>query len=258
MSLQIEGHKLLLTRTTVAQNVQFHREAAAGIAPFAVKINGIVDALDSYQKDTNRLDDEFDTQTKFLETSELILLDDKRDSTTAQIISNIDYHSKFPENKEEADAARSLKFITDTYRDAPHKSYQAETSYVRNMIEDLKKQADSLTLFGLTALVNRLEKENNDFETLYLTRTGKREQKRGRGTLKELAAKANTSFDIVCQILNGLSLMSFDADTKAAIDEVIGFINGQIHQYAVVYRRHVGVAAKKKSGGKDGETPGNT
>jgi hypothetical protein len=253
MSLKIEGYKSLLARITVAQNVQFHREATSGIAPFATKVNGIANAFYSYQEDTNRLDDEFDTQNKSLETGELIILDNKRDSTTLEIINRIDYHARFSENKEDTDAAHTLKFITNTYKDAPKKSYQAETSYVRNMIEDLKKHADSLTLFGLTPLVNKLEKENNDFETLYLTRTGKRELKRGRGTLTKLAAIANASFDTVCQIINGVSLMSLDADAKAAIDEVIGFINGQIHQYMVVYRRHVGVAAKKKTGGKDGE-----
>jgi hypothetical protein len=247
MNSKIDGYKSLLTRITVAQNVQFHREAATGIAPFAAKVSGIATALDSYQEDTNRLDDEFDTQTKSIETSELILLDNKRDGTTVQIISRIDYHAKFPENSGDADAARKLQFIMDTYKDAPRKNYQAETSYLRNMIEDLNKHADSLTLFGLTSLIGRLEKENNSFETLYLARTGNRETKRGRGTLTELAAKANASFDIVCQIVNGLSLMSLNVDTKAAIDEIIGFVNGQIHQYTVVYRRHAGVTAKKKS-----------
>jgi hypothetical protein len=255
MSLKIDGYKSLLTRTTVAQNVQFHKEAAKGIAPFAVKINGIATAFDTYQEDTNNLDNEFDTQTKSIETSELVLLDSKRDNTTLQIIERIDYHAKFPENDREADAARKLQFITDTYRDAPRKNYQAETSYLRNMVADLNQHADSLALFGLTSLVNRLERENNDFEALYLTRTGKKETKRGRGTLTELASKANASFDVVCQIVNGLSLMSLDTDTKAVINEVIGFVNGQIHQYTVVYHRHAGVIAKKKTGGKDdGET----
>jgi hypothetical protein len=252
MGLKIDGYKSLLTRITIAQNVQFHKEAATGIAPFAVKINGIATAFDSYQKDMNILADEFNTQTKSIETSELAVLDDKRDSTTIQIISSIDYHAKFPESSEEADAARKLKFITDIYRDAPRKNYQAETSYLRNMVAELNQHADSLMLFGLTSLVNRLERENNDFETLYLIRTGNRETKRERGTLTELAGKANESFDVVCQIANGLSLMSLDTATKDAIDEVTGFINGQIHQYTVVYRRHAGVVAKKKTGGKDG------
>ncbi|MDR0604758.1 MAG: DUF6261 family protein [Bacteroidales bacterium] len=251
MSLKIDGYKSLLTRIAIAQNVQFHKEAATGIAPFAVRINGIATASNTYQEDTDRLDDEFNTQTKSIETTELDILDDKRDGTTVQIINRIDYHAKFPENNEEADAAHKLKFITDTYRDAPRKNYQAETSYLRNMVEDLNQHADSLALFGLTSLVNKLERENNDFEVLYITRTGKKETKRGRGTLTELAGKANTSFDIVCQIINGLLLMPLDTNTKVALDEVIDFINGQIHQYTVVYRRHAGIAVKKKTGRKD-------
>ncbi|MDR1339047.1 MAG: DUF6261 family protein [Prevotellaceae bacterium] len=246
MSLKIDGYKSLLTRITIAQNVQFHREAATGIAPFTAKVNGIATAFDTYREDTDRLDDEFNTQAKSIETGELLLLDNKRDSTTVQIISRIDYHAKFPENKGETEAARKLKFIADAYRDAPQKDYQAETSYLRNMIGDLNQHADCLSIFGLRSLVSRLERENNDFEALYLTRTGNREAKRERGTLSELAGKTNASFDIVCQIVNGLSLMSLDADMKAALDEITGFINGQIHQYTVVYRRHMGVVTGKK------------
>jgi hypothetical protein len=85
--------------------------------------------------------------------------------------------------------------------------------------------------------------KNTEFDTLYVSRANAKEARRKSGTLTELAAKANTSFDIICQIVNGLSLMSLDAETKAVIDEVIGFINGQIYLYTVVYRRHVGVIA---------------
>jgi hypothetical protein len=253
MSTKIDGYKSLLTRISVAQNVQFHKEAATGIAPFVANVSGIAPAFGTYQADASKLDDEFNTQTKLIETDELLAKDKKRDGTTAQLISRVDYHSKFPENDEEKEAASTLKFITETYKDAPRKNYQSETSYLRNMVEDLNKQAAALTLFGLTSLINRLEAENNDFETLYLARTGAKGVKRERGTLTELATQANGSFDVICQIINGLSLMSLDADTKAALDEIIRFINSQIHQYTVVYNRHAGVTASKK--GKDEETP---
>jgi hypothetical protein len=121
------------------------------------------------------------------------------------------------------------------------------------MVEDLKEKASFLTLFDLTSLVNRLETENNDFEALYLSRTNVKGTKRERGTLTELATKANGSFDVICQIINGLSLMSLDADTKAALDEIIRFINSQIHEYTIVYNRHAGIITSKKS--KDEKTP---
>jgi hypothetical protein len=251
MITEIYGYKRLLTRITVAQNVQFHKEAATGIVPFTEKINGIASAFGSYQTDANKLDDEFNTQTKFIETEELVAKDNQRDGTTAQLISRIDYHSKFPANDEEKEVAHILKFITETYRDAPRKNYQSETSYLRSMVEDLNKQAAGLTLFGLTPLVSRLETENNDFETLYLARTGAKRAKRERGTLTELATKANSSFNVICQIINGLSLMSFDTDTKTAIDEIIRFLNSQIHQYTIVYNRHAGIIASKKNNVKN-------
>jgi hypothetical protein len=101
MSIKIDGYKSLLARISVAQNVQFHKEAAAGIAPFAAKINGIAPAFGTYQADTDKLDDEFNAQTTFIETDELVAKDNKRDGTTVQLISRVDYHSKFPENDED-------------------------------------------------------------------------------------------------------------------------------------------------------------
>jgi hypothetical protein len=99
---------------------------------------------------------------------------------------------------------------------------------------------------------NVAEMKNTEFETFHASRANAKEARCESNTLTELADKANASFD-VCQIINGLSLMSLDADTKAIIDEVIGFINGQIHQYTVVYRRHTGVVVKKKTSVKKGE-----
>ena len=109
MSLKIDGYKSLLSRITVAQNVQFHKEAATGIAPFTVRINGIAIAFNTYQEDTEKLDNEFNTHPKSIETSELVLLDNKRNSTTAHLIERIDYHANFPDNNEETDVA--LKHI---------------------------------------------------------------------------------------------------------------------------------------------------
>jgi hypothetical protein len=254
MSIEIDGYKSLLTRISVAQNVQFHKEAVTEIANFVGSINGIAPAFGAYQTAANKLDDEFNTQTKFIETDELVALDKKRDGTSTQLFSRVDYHSKFPENDQEKEAAHTLKFITETYKNAPRKNYQAETSYLRNMVEDLQAEAEILALFGLTSLVNRLETENNDFETLYLTRTTEQGAKRERGTLTELATKANHSFNSICHILNGLSLMALDDVTRAAIDEIIRFLNAQIHQYTVVYHRHAGITApKRKPGNGNGE-----
>jgi hypothetical protein len=44
MITEINGYKSLLTHITIAQNVQFHKETAAGIVPFVAKINGIAPA----------------------------------------------------------------------------------------------------------------------------------------------------------------------------------------------------------------------
>ncbi|MDR1879272.1 MAG: DUF6261 family protein [Bacteroidales bacterium] len=257
MNTKIDGYKSLLAHITVAQNVQFHKDVAGQIEPLAIKVSGLASSFEAYKTDSAVLDAELDRRNKSIETDELVAKDNRRDATTMEIISRTDYHFKFPQNDAEKEAARILKFIADKYKDAPHKDYQAETSYVRNMVAELRKNADSLELFGLTSLTDRLDKENTEFETLYLTRTTAKEAKRERGTLTELSAKTNNSFDILCQIINGLSLMPFDIDTQANLEKIVSIINGQIHQYTVAYNRHAGVVASKKKGEEETaeETP---
>jgi hypothetical protein len=246
MSTKIDGYKTLLMHIAVAQNVQFHRDATGQIAPIVPQVNGIVPAFETYNSDAVALDAEFDRKSKSIETDELTLKDDVRDSITVHLIERIDFHFRWPQNDKEKETARKLKFIADAYKDVPHKSYQAETSYLRNMIAELRANEAGLALFGLTSLVNRLDRENTEFETLYNTRTNAKELRRERGPLTMLASKTNKSFDVLCQIINGMLLMPLDDATKSALEQITSLLNAQINQYAVNYKRHIGVAAGKK------------
>jgi hypothetical protein len=254
MSTKIEGYKALLTRITVAQNVEFHKGTETQVAVIAPRISGIEIAFNEYKEDTFSLDAAFNKKNKSIETNELATKDERRDGTTLLLLGSIDYHFRFPENDAEADTARILKFVADTYKDAPHKDYVAETSYLRNLVTDLRKHQPYLAQFGLTLLVDRLEKENNEFETLHLTRANAVEAKREIGTLTDISAKTNKSFDVFCRIVNGLSLMPLEAATKADLDEIIRIINAQIHQYSVIYHRHAGVISSQKKANGETET----
>jgi hypothetical protein len=70
MNTKIDGYKSLLTHITVAQNVQFHRDATGQIEPLAPQVNGIVPAFEAYKSDAVALDAEFDRKNKTLETDE--------------------------------------------------------------------------------------------------------------------------------------------------------------------------------------------
>jgi hypothetical protein len=114
------------------------------------------------------------------------------------------------------------------------------------MIAELRKNGAGLKLFELTSLINRLEKENTDFETLYNARANAKEARRETGTLGNLSENANTSFDVLCRIINGMLLMPLDDATKSALEQIASLLNAQINQYSVNYRRHAGVVAGKK------------
>ncbi|MDR2653504.1 MAG: DUF6261 family protein [Prevotellaceae bacterium] len=242
----MDGYKSVLTHITIAQNVQFHRDATRQIESLASQVSGILPTFETYKSDAVALDAEFDRKSKSIETDELALKDDQRDATTVQLINRIEYHSKYPQNDEEKEAANVLQFIANAYKDAPRKNYQAETSYLRNMVAELRKNEAALELFGLTPLVNQLDRENTEFETLHNTRANALEAKRESGTLTNLTQKANKSFDVLCQITNGMLLMPLDDTTKSALEQIASLLNAQIYQYGVNYRRHAGVVAGKK------------
>jgi hypothetical protein len=224
MRTKIDGYKSVLTHIMVAQNVQFHRDGTGQIATLAPQVNGIVSAFETYKSDSNAWDAEFDKKSKSIETDVLALKDDYRDVTTLQLINHIDYHSKYPQNDGEKETANVLQFIADGYRDAPRKNYQAETSYRRNMVAGLRKNEAALTLFELTSLVNRLDRENTEFETLHNARANAKEARRKSGTLGKLAQKVNASFDVLCQIINGMLLMSLDDATMRRLTNMLSTI----------------------------------
>ncbi|MDR3245687.1 MAG: DUF6261 family protein [Prevotellaceae bacterium] len=239
MNAKIDGYKTMLTYISVAQSIQFHKNVLEQIAPFVRRIDVLISIFINYKSDYARLDAEFNKKNKSIETVELETKDDKRDSTTGQLIFRIDYHLRFPINKDEMEAARILNVIVEKYSGAPRREYEIETSLLRNMIAELRSYSKYLILFGLTSLVNRLDKENNDFEAIYITRTNFIKAKGEHETLPELVAKVNNSFEIQCRSANGLSMTPLTTDAKAAVDEIISIINAQIQQHTAIYNCHI-------------------
>jgi len=246
MDAKIEEYKSMLTYITVAQIVQLHKNVAEQIEPFVRRISAIIPAFITYKSDSTGLDVEFTKKNKSVETDELKAKDNKRDSTTVQLIFHINYHFKFPTNENETKATHILKFIIEKYKDTSRKEYETETSLLRSMVAELRMYPEYLILFGLTSLVDKLDKENNEFDALYIIRTNFIEANREHGILTELVAKVNNSFDIQSKVINSLSMTPLNADTKAALNEIISIINGQINQYTLTCNRHAAVVAPKK------------
>jgi DNA primase large subunit len=88
--------------------------------------------------------------------------------------------------------------------------------------------------------------KNTAFETLYSARANAKEARRESGTLRKLSEKANKSFDVLCQITNGMLLMPLDDATKSVLEQIASLLNAQIYQYGVNYQRHVRIVDRKK------------
>jgi hypothetical protein len=250
---EITDYKALLSHISTGKNVQFQRDVMVQIPSYVEKISGALPAFEAYKSVAIALETEFNRKNKYIETNILALKDDWRDATTVQLAIRIDYHFKFPQNEEEKEASHVLEFIINKYRGAQDKDYQAETSYLRNLIAELRKNEGALELFGLISLVDRLERENNEFETVYNTRTNVKKIKRETGTLRQLVEKTNEAFDIFCKIINGMLHMPIDDDTKTNLEQIAGLLNTQIYQYMINYHHHQGVFTSQKKKKKEAD-----
>jgi hypothetical protein len=250
MNKYILIYKRILHNLTVSQNVQVLHAINEGIRPHIAKVLGIQPVYETFDLESSNLDDFFKKNAKALETEEIVYLDDKRDFTVRSTVNKIQYHYDFAQDDAEREDARKLLYVTEKYGDVARKEYESETASLRSLVNELQQTPDLLDRFGIANLVARLKQENEEFETLYNIRAQKVHDKQLKGNTTKHRATANKAFDNLCKVVTGLTLMPLNEDEKAAVENIIDVINGQIQQATVIYNRHAGVATGKK---KDGE-----
>ncbi|GHV52008.1 hypothetical protein FACS1894181_14710 [Bacteroidia bacterium] len=253
MSLALTGYKSVLSHLPIPNVVEFHKVVVELIEPHVQGVTGLGVRFNKYKADVAALMEEYSQRSKSIETAIIVVKDEKRDLTGTYYLNTIDYYSKNTQNEAEAAAIYKLKFVADTYRNAPKKDYTAEIAALRSLIRDSRKLAAEVALFGLGKILDKLEHENNDFEEHYITRTLESEEKREHGPLTNYKIKVNESFDAMVQYLNGLYLtQDLVPESKDDLLQIISILRGQIHAYSIIYHRHRGLSSKKKDNNDNG------
>ena len=260
MNLALYAYKTTLSHLPIANVAEFHKVNVEQIEPHAANVTGLGTAFDAYKIAVEALSAAYFQQPKSIETELMVLKDDMRDTTVKYYLATIDYHFKYPQNEAEKEAIYKLKFVADTYRNAPRKDYQAETTAIRSLIRDTRRLTAEVALFDLAKILDRLEQENKGFEALHMIRTQALEKKRERGAATHFAVKANKAFDTMAQIINGLYLMKeLDTQSRPSLLQIISILKGQIHAYKIIYDRHAGINSSnnKDEGGNEPDEPGD-
>ncbi|MDR1594386.1 MAG: DUF6261 family protein [Prevotellaceae bacterium] len=246
MNKEILTYKRVLHNLTVSQNVQVLRAVNEGIRPHTAMLPGIQPVFETFGVELSSLDNFLKKNAKAFETEEIVILDDKRDFTVRAVIAKVQYHYDFALTDKEREEARRLLYVVEKYRDVAKKEYESETALLRSLANELQQTPDLLDRFGITDLVAKLKQENEEFEALYNVRAQNVHDKQLKGNTAKYRTAANKTFDNLCKVVTGLTLMPLSEEEKTAVENIIDLINGQIQQATLVYNRHAGVVAGKK------------
>jgi hypothetical protein len=255
MSKEILIYKRVFQRLTVSQNLQILHAIHTDVQAYAMRAPNIQPVFETFGTELSNLNSFFKKNAKAFETEEIVKKDAARDFTVRAVISKAQYHCDFAMTDTEREEARRLVYIVEKYRDVAKMEYESETANLRSMVNELLQAPDLLDRFDIAGLVAKLKQENEEFEVLYNTRAQTVHDKQLKGNTAKYRTAASSAFDNLCKVATGLLLMPVGEDEKTAVESIIDLINGQIRQATVVYNRHAGVIAGKKTGGKDGETP---
>lgn len=153
-------------------------------------------------------------------------------------------------------AAQQLDVAIRPYKGAQSAADDAETSLIKGLILDLRKDenAAAVTTLGLDATVDELEEANNSFDAAKNKRTNERALTEG-DNLKEARGKTDTVYQNMCTLISAAALMAATPVDLEFVVSVINEMNRVIANHKTSYTQSQ--AQKKANKPEEGEAVEN-
>ena len=153
-------------------------------------------------------------------------------------------------------AAQQLDVVLRPYKGAQGAADDAETSLIKGLILDLRKEENTaaVTTLGLDATVDELEEANNNFEAAKNKRTSERALTEG-DNLKDARSKTDTVYQNMCTLISAAALMAATPEDLEFVVSVINEMNRVIANHKTSYTQSQ--AQKKSNKPEEGETVEN-
>ena len=153
-------------------------------------------------------------------------------------------------------AAQQLDVVLRPYKGAQGAADDAETSLIKGLILDLRKEENTaaVTTLGLDATVDELEEANNNFDAAKNKRTSERAQTDG-DNLKDARSKTDTVYQNMCTLISAAALMAATPEDLEFVVSVINEMNRVIANHKTSYTQSQ--AQKKSNKPEEGETVEN-
>ena len=145
-------------------------------------------------------------------------------------------------------AAQQLDVVLRPYKGAQGAADDAETSLIKGLILDLRKEENTaaVTTLGLDATVDELEEANNNFDERALTEGD---------NLKDARSKTDTVYQNMCTLISAAALMAATPEDLEFVVSVINEMNRVIANHKTSYTQSQ--AQKKANKPEEGETVEN-
>ena len=139
-------------------------------------------------------------------TPQVIALDEERDRAYQALMSRVRSYA-FDEDSQLRNAAARIEDVAARYGNVIRMNYDKETAAIENFLTDLKGEniRPLVTKLGVTALVDRLEKNNKAFADFFLRRLST--DQRGKYDVKALRAETDRTLVAVVRRMDSIDDM---------------------------------------------------
>ena len=200
--------------------------------------------------------------TKFASTNEIETLDKKRSNLFIFFLKTIQSGLYNPEEAV-VNAAKRMEYLIKPYKDAYRLSYAQKSAMIADfvdLVQDDEIQAD-LEALGLANRVSKLEEANEEFDTIYETRSTERLNRSISETMKTARPKVDKAFTELAKDINAFfrvnELTTKDAETRTDFLAVIEKVNSLLYEMEKTLSRAgiIGKPSGSTSGDEDEPTP---
>ena len=230
--------KANLNNARNAEHYQFHSDVLSIVTVEVATTQKIEGLRSEYAALFDKENTAFIQNRAYESTKEVEAKDRVRDELFLYIKQTVDSNLYCPVANKKA-AAEKLSFAMKPYRSANSKAFAENTAQVTNLVADFQSEtyAEYVELLGLTDAVEQLKTANNEFNAIYMGRSGEKLVRASTENMKSIRPKVDTAYRSLASAINALyqvnSLVTRSESTEAELGSLIDSVNGlivQLHQ----------------------------
>lgn len=230
--------KANLNNARNAEHYQFHSDVLSIVTEEVAAAQKIESLRSDYVVLFEKENAAFIQNRAYESTKDVEAKDRVRDDLFLYIKQTVDSNLYCPVATKKA-AAEKLAYVMKPYRSANSKAFAENTAQVTNLVADFQSEANAgyVELLGLTEAVAQLKTANNEFNAVYMGRSGEKLVRASTENMKSIRPKVDTAFRSLSSAINALyqvnSLITRSDATETELGGLIDGVNAlivQLHQ----------------------------